>query len=231
MPDFTQSVKGLEPATVVDHILLPVADLEPGAAQLQSRFGLQPLPGGRHPKAGTANFIVPLGKQYLELIAIVDREEAASNRLGGRIARALQDGRVFVAWALRTNDLDALRGKLLGAGWNLPPITEGSRKRPDGQVLSWRTQDVATGSEPSAIPFVIEWNVPEGLHPGEAASSHRGGPAALRRVVLGARDPRQVREQLQLLLGDSALYEVRQAGVDGVDQVVLETGGGELIIQ
>jgi hypothetical protein len=231
MPDFTQSARGLQPRTVVDHVLLPVADLGAGAKLLDDRFGLQGAAGGRHPNVGTANVIVPLGLQYLELIAVVDQEEAASSRLGARVATALREGRTFVAWALRTEDLDAVRSRLQAAGWELPPIAEGSRKRPDGQVLRWRTQDVGAGTEPSAIPFVIEWRVPDGLHPGEAGSSHRVGHAALRRVIVGARDPRTVGDQIRLLLGDSSLYEVREAGVDGVQQVVLETGGGELVIE
>jgi len=231
MPDFTQSAKGLSTPTVVDHVLLPVADLEDGARSLEERFGLHGIPGGRHPGAGTANFIVPLGRQYLELIAIVDEGEAASRRLGGRVARALKESRTFVAWALRTQDLDAVRGRLQGAGWDLPAIVEGSRTRPDGQVLRWRTQDVDTGAEPSAIPFVIEWGIPDGLHPGEVESSHRTGPAALRRVVVGARDPRLVRDKLQAVLGDSDLYEVHESAVDGVQKVVLETGAGELVIE
>jgi len=231
MLDFTQSAKGLDPPTVVDHVLLPVADLEDGAQTLYERFGLKGIPGGRHPGVGTANVIVPLGLQYLELIAIVDPHEAASSRLGGRVDRALKDGSRFVAWALRTQDLDAVRARLQGAGWDLPPIAEGSRRRPDGQVLSWRTQDVDPGPEPSGIPFVIEWRIPDGLHPGEAESTHRAGPASLRRVVVGARDPRMVRDRLHILLGDSDLYEVSAAGVDGVRQVVLQTGGGELVLE
>src|SRR4051812_34535478 len=231
MPDFTQSAKGLDTPTVVDHVLLPVADLDDGARSLEETFGLKGIPGGRHPGAGTANVIVPLGRQYLELIAIVDPGEAASRRLGGRVASALKQSRRFVAWALRTEDLDALRASLQGAGWELPAIVEGSRTRPDGQVLRWRTQDIDTGTEPSAVPFVIEWRIPDGLHPGEAESSHRTGPAALRRVVVGARDSRPVRDRLQILLGDSDLYEVREAAVDGVQKVVLETGRGELLIE
>src|SRR5207237_8007246 len=127
MPDFTQSAKGLQPATVVDHILLPVADLDAGAQRLYEQYGLQGIPGGGHPGVGTANVIVPLGLQYLELIAVVDQGEAASSRLGGRVARALKEGRMFVAWALRTQDLDAVRARIQGAGWDLPPIVEGSR--------------------------------------------------------------------------------------------------------
>jgi hypothetical protein len=230
MPDFSQSPKNLDPPTVVDHVLLPVADLEEGARRLRDRHGLRAIPGGRHPKLGTANMIVPLGHQYLELIAIADPQEAAASRLGKLIPPALDERRMFVDWALRTRDLDAMRGKLLDAGWDVPPIGEGSRRRPDGQVLRWRTQDVNTGPERSAIPFVIEWDVPEGLHPGEAAAEHPSGATALRRVVVGARNPARVREQLQLLLGDSDLYEVRQAAADGIDELVLDSPHGELVV-
>lgn len=146
------------------------------------------------------------------------------------MARALKDGKRFVAWALRTQDLDAVRGKLQAAGWDLPPMIEGSRNRPDGEVLSWRTQDVDSSPVPIAIPFVIEWRIPNGLHPGQIPAGHRGGVTSLRRVVVGARDPGRVREQLRLLLGDSDLYDVRQAGADGVQEVVLEDEDGEIVI-
>ena len=95
MPDFGQSTKGLDPPTVVDHVLLPVADLEEGARKLYERFGLRSIAGGRHPKVGTANMIVPLGSQYLELIAIVDPQEAEGSRLGRRLAHALKEGRTW----------------------------------------------------------------------------------------------------------------------------------------
>src|SRR2546430_9777472 len=231
MPDFTQSARGLEPPTVVDHVLLPVADLEDGARSMYEGFGLKGIPGGRHPGVGPAKVIVPLGLQYIEVVAIVGRDEAASSRLGGRVGRALNGGKKFVAWALRRRDLDAVRARLQGAGWQLPAIVEGSRTRPDGQILRWRTQDIDAGTEPSAIPFVIEWRIPDGLHPGEVESSHRTGPAALRRVVVGARDPRSVRDGLQTLRGDSDLYAVREGPVDGVLKVVLETGAGELVTE
>src|SRR6266550_1558026 len=179
MPDFSQSARGLEPATVVDHVLLP---------------------------------------------------EAARSRLGRRGARALKEGGIFVGWALRTQDLDAVRAKLQGAGWDVPALVAGSRKRPDGQVLRWRTQDVEGDSDPTALPFVIEWLIPDGLHPGEAAGVHRGGATALRRVVVGARQPGLVRDQLELLLGQSRLYDVRQSDADGVEELALENEDGALVI-
>src|SRR5438132_12146971 len=229
-PDFTHSASGVEPPTVLDHVLMPVADLDDGARRLYDRFGLQRIPGGRHPKVGTANVIVPLGRQYLELIAIVDVGEAAGSRLGARVARAVREGKPFVAWALRTADLDAVRAKLLAAGWDLPPMVEGSRSRPDGQVLRWRTQDTDKSPDPVAIPCVIEWNIPEGLHPGQAAAPHRNGAAAIKRVVVGARDPETVRGRLGLLLGKTDIYEVRRSENEGVEEVVIEHARGEAVI-
>jgi hypothetical protein len=87
-----------------------------------------------------------------------------------------------------------------------------------------------TGAARIALPFVIEWDVPDGLHPGEAAATHPSGPNALRRVVVGARNPERVREHLQLLLGDSDLYEVRAAAWDGVEELVLDSPHRDLVI-
>src|SRR5436190_2107644 len=102
MPDFSRSPTGLVPRTVVDHVLLPVRDLDEAAARLEREQGLLAVGGGRHPGLGTANRIVPLGLQYLELIAVVDETEAAASRLGRRVAAAAAAGRTFSDWALRT---------------------------------------------------------------------------------------------------------------------------------
>src|SRR5260370_40224180 len=80
MPDVTQSPKNLDPPTVVNHVLLPEADLEAGARTLRQHHGLQAIPGGRQPKLGTASMIVPLGRQYLELRAIAEPQEATTGR-------------------------------------------------------------------------------------------------------------------------------------------------------
>jgi hypothetical protein len=230
VPDFSQSPPELRPATVVDHVLLPVADLEDGARRSRERYGLEVLAGGRHPNVGTANMIVPLGLQYHELVAVADPEEAARSGLGGSVTRAVESGRTFVAWVLRTDDMADLRVKLEGASCTLPPIWEGSRPGPDGRILGWRTQDLVPRGEQTALPFAIEWNVPEDLHPGRAEASHPTGPVSLRRVV-GARDAAATRERLDLLVGSTDLCEVVEAASeDGVLRVVL-AAPGEVVIE
>jgi hypothetical protein len=201
----------------VDHVLMAVANLDEGSARLEREHGLKLAVGGRHPGLGTANRILPLGKQYLELIAIADPVEADTSRLGQRVQRALAERRTFVDWALRTDDLGALQTRLREAGWDLPPAWSGSRPRPDGSVLRWRTQDLDPSLDATVIPFVIEWDIPAGAHPGEQGAQH-----TLSKVVLGARDPDAALAKLRLLLGESDLYEVVEADADGVRQVILD---------
>ncbi|HEV2217665.1 MAG TPA: VOC family protein [Candidatus Dormibacteraeota bacterium] len=231
MPDFSQSAQGLVPPAVIDHVLLPVGNLEDAARHMHDRYGLQANEGGRHATGGTANYIVPLGLHYFELIAVIEPAEVRDSHLGARVLEALREGKTFVAWALRTADLDAVRAKLLAEGWDLPPMTEGSRKRPDGQLLSWRTQDVEKAAGPTAMPFVIEWKIPDGLHPGEAAAAHEHGATAIKRVVVGAREPDNVRRRLAVLLGGSGMYDVRDSDSDGVEEVVLAHRDGETVIR
>jgi hypothetical protein len=58
----------------VDHIVYAVDDLEAAAERLRREFGFASVVGGRHPGWGTANRIVPLGREYVELVAVVDPE-------------------------------------------------------------------------------------------------------------------------------------------------------------
>lgn len=41
----------------IDHVLLPVRDLALAASEIESRYGLASIEGGRHPAWGTANRI------------------------------------------------------------------------------------------------------------------------------------------------------------------------------
>lgn len=186
-------------------MLVAVPDLAGAAARFEREHGLVAVPGGRHPGAGTANMIIPLGSTYIELIAVVDEAEAQTLPRSRRVAEAAGAGRTFAAWAARTEDMDGLRATLEKEGWDLPPVNPGARVRPDGVRLEWRAQELVEGADPSVLPFLIEWRVPAGAHPAEAAGTHPSGAgdivalrftspapeadgAALRRLVGGALD-------------------------------------------
>jgi len=215
----------------IDHVLIAVTDLPGGARWLEAEYGLRALPGGRHPGAGTANMIVPLGSAYLELIAVVDPEEAAEAPASVRIARAVAARRRFATWAVRTDDLDALREYLMKAGWALPEPTRGSRVRPDGVTLRWRTQFLAPPGEPGVLPFVIEWAVPPGMHPAEMAVDHPSQARGIRLVRLGGPDPATASERLRFLLGGGAGFSVERSSVAGVVAVEVDAPGGGLVVR
>ena len=184
----------------IDHVLLAVADLEEGAREVDRRWGLTALPGGRHPGAGTANLIVPLGAAYLELIAIVDPGEAEGNPLSRRVTQALESGSTFATWAVRVDDLAAVGRRLAAAGLSVTGPRDGSRLRPDGVLLRWRSLHLGGGLEP-ALPFFIEWLVAPADHPGAREVTHRAGPLTLRGLVLSSPEPQVLEERLRTILG------------------------------
>ncbi len=163
----------------IDHVLIAVRDLEAAADAIWRAHGLAAVPGGRHPAWGTGNAIVPLGPDYVELIAAVDPARARISDLGRAVLERAADGDRPFAVCLRTNDLDAVARRL-----GLVP-TEGVRTRPDGTEIRWRSVGLErTAAEPS-FPFFIEWSVPEPLHPGRAPARHAVRPRGIAWAEVG----------------------------------------------
>ncbi len=210
-------------------MLVAVRDLADAARRFETAYGLRALEGGRHPGVGTANMIVPLGTAYLELIAVVDLEQARRAPTGRRIMRAVEEGRTFATWAVRTDDLDGLREHLRAAGLDLAPPLAGARERPDGVTLRWRAQLLGAPETPGILPFVIEWQVPPGEHPGAAPVAHASGARAIRSVRLGDPDPAAASARLRALLGDLPV-SVERAAESGVQAVEVETTQGVVTV-
>jgi hypothetical protein len=137
---------------VVDHVLVGIADLDAGIHQLASSAGVAPARGGEHPGRGTQNALLSLGPHtYLELIAPVQGAQTTMAFLAG-LQRLTP-----VGWAIGTADLDATIRRLHAAGWRVAAPRDGSRVRPDGQVLHWRTAELQ--DMPAELtPFLIEWS-------------------------------------------------------------------------
>jgi hypothetical protein len=167
----------------IDHVLYAVSDLEAGGTRFEEDLGLESVPGGRHPNWGTANRIVQLGPDYVELVGVVDAETAASSDFGKLVRDA---GEGLVGWAVATDDLDAVAARL---GLH---IERGSRKRPDGVRLAWRVAGLEEALRSGgALPFFIQWEGPGELHPGGDHSA----PAGIRWVEVAA-DEAELRDWL-----------------------------------
>lgn len=139
--------------TLLDHILLGCNELDRGVDFVCQNTGVRPVFGGVHPGAGTRNALLSLGTQrYLEVIAPDPAQPDAPDLRG---LKKLGEPRL-VMWAAHPGDVDALAARLKSHGLAVDGPNPGSRKRPDGRILTWKT--LALKDEPSGLlPFFIEW--------------------------------------------------------------------------
>ncbi|HEV2777148.1 MAG TPA: VOC family protein [Solirubrobacteraceae bacterium] len=204
----------------IDHVIYAVEDLDVAGGRFRADFGLGSIAGGRHPHWGTANRIVPLGRDYVELVTVVDREVAAASDFGRPVLDAIAKGQPLVGWAARTDDLQAVANRL---GLE---VQRGSRTRPDGSVLAWQLAGVAPGLAGGALPFFIEWDVPPELHPGAADAGHDVSPVGIASIeVTGDK------HSLHEWLGESQLPLRIVEGAPSLSAVAIGTATGDLLLR
>src|SRR5437870_12281035 len=114
----------------IDHAVYAVRELDVAGERLLARHGLESVPVGRHPRWGTANRIVPLGDDYVELLAVVDPDVGVTTTLGRALLDLTAEGDRWFAICLADDDLEATASRLDLA------LSRGSRTRPDGSVVA-----------------------------------------------------------------------------------------------
>ncbi|MGZ5045704.1 MAG: VOC family protein [Usitatibacter sp.] len=151
---------------VFDHLVVAARTLEEGAAWVEDKLGVVPVPGGKHLAMGTHNRLLRVGpREFLEVIAI-DPQAAPPARprwfdldapsMRERLAR----GPALIHWVARTADLErALEGYP-------EPVEILSFSR---GPYRWRMGVPRDGHLPGGdgvVPTLIQWE--GGLHPAEA---------------------------------------------------------------
>jgi hypothetical protein len=203
----------------IDHILFAVHDFRDAADRFRSAFGLTAIEGGRHAGWGTANWIVPLGESYIEMVGVVDPDLAAKTPFGRRAQEALAAGGGLYAWSVVPSDFE-------GTVARLGLVTEsGSRRRPDGSLLAWRTAGLEVGMSDPSRPFFLAWDIPPYLHPGRMPTPGHERPGRLGWVEVSG-DESSVRAWLadpgmpvRVVPGSPALLGVGVATDDGVIEI------------
>src|SRR3954451_10697768 len=172
----------------LDHVIYGTADLDVAQARIERELGLDVLPGGRHVGQGSHNRIVPLGDGYLELMAIHDPEEAATNPFGQVLLEVLAVERL-VGWAVLVEDIEAVAER------NGTPVYTVRR-----ETLGAPGTGVQEALREPTLPFFIGANE-RGTRPGEAADAGgltwievAGAPAPLRDLLGGPELPVRVLE-------------------------------------
>lgn len=178
------------PVHAIDHVGLGVADLDRGIGFVEGKTGVIAVKGGVHPGRGTQNALLSLGGgSYLEIIA-----PAPGEKLVGDPAELLKlpDPKP-VFFAVRSSNLEATAKLLKDGGFAVSAIDAGSRRRPDGAVLKWRTLGLS-GPGLEAAPFIIEWDK-DSPHP----STTSPGGCTLLKLEAFDRDPSRIEKLFRLL--------------------------------
>lgn len=141
-----------------DHLVYAVPDLSAAVERIAAEWGVRPVIGGQHPN-GTHNALLALGPHtYLEIIA---PDPAQPNpplpRSFGMDERPGETR--LVTWAAATDDLNAAHAAALAQSYDAGPVMNGSRLRPDGMQIAWRSTRLVGWPPPGdgLVPFLIEW--------------------------------------------------------------------------
>ena len=154
--------------TIVDHLQLGVPDVDKGSRQVADLTGVTPAFGGVHPGRGTANALMSLGgRSYLELIGPAAGESPQTPMTRGLAALTKPSLRTF---AVETTDIDAVAQAAGRAGLKVSGPAPGSRRTPDGQLLTWRSLNIEDRGFGGFMPFFIAW----GSTPHPATTSPAG---------------------------------------------------------
>ena len=184
---------------MLDHILLGCNDLDHGIAFVEQHTGVRATIGGVHPGRGTRNALLSLGeRRYLEIIAPDPAQKGIDNE---RLASILKlTTPKLIQWAAHVDNIDALAKKLKSEGVNVEGPEPGSRKRPDGRLLEWKTLGIDAKPE-EVMPFFIEWRKGT-VHPSVDAPSG----CRLENFRAGDDDPAALTKTFQKLGLDVPVY-------------------------
>src|SRR5262252_4255891 len=153
----------------VDHLVYATPNLNLGIETAEKFFGVRATPGGQHPGLGTRNALIALGPaSYLEIIG-PDPDQpkpVGPRRFGIDDLKAPR----LLTWVAKGKDLDRFAADAKAHAVSLGAVIPGSRKRPDGVVLSWSYTDPSTVLMNRLIPYFIDW----GSSPHPSATAAKG---------------------------------------------------------
>ena len=178
-PAMTQDSKSV--VLELDHVSICGSNLD-ALRQDFTDVGLTPDLGGPHGNGITQMASIGFDDgTYIELIAPIKPGVTA----GSDWSKFMSEDAVTCAWAVGTNVLLQEVDRLKKAGVAVKGPDSGSRKRPDGMSIEWKTADVGNGTPGSTLPFVIEDETPRAWRV-QISASVQGSPlTGVENVVLG----------------------------------------------
>ncbi|MGO9874681.1 MAG: VOC family protein [Acidimicrobiia bacterium] len=204
---------------MLSQVIVGVRDLHDATNRFRM-LGFDVLDGGVHPGLGTANRVVPLGAQYLELLGVVSPEQARDSEYGRALTRATNDGDCLVRWSLRTDAIDEVATRL-GLG-----VEHRRRVRPDGELLTWRAAGLDLALADGTLPFFMHWDHEE-QYPGVMSATHPNAARRVTSLTVTPRNPARFRDWTE---NADVSLRILDRPVPGLCSVGIETDRGELTI-
>ena len=207
---------------MLDHVLLGCSDLDRGIDFVEQHTGVRAALGGVHPGRGTRNALLALGeRRYLEIISIDPAQTKVPDFAAPLVEtlRSLTAPRL-VGWAEHPGNIETLANRLKAAGIAFDGPRDGSRARPDGRMLKWKTLNLADDRN-GLLPFFIEWDA-SSTHPSSDAPTGcrlvsfviaNPDPAGLKTICerLGLEVPIEHADKAQLharIVGPKGMFDV-----------------------
>ena len=171
-------------ALKIDHATICGSALAP----MESAFAEAGLPaeyGGPHASGGTHMALLAFEDgSYLELIAPQSAGAAALREPWGK---SMAGDAGPCAWAVGSDDIerDVRRFASLRIATRGPE--PGSRTKPDGTIIRWKTAAVGKGIRGATLPFLIEDVTPRASRVRPAPGAGHAGLTGIRTVVVGVK--------------------------------------------
>lgn len=208
----------------LDHVSYAVsnAELVETVQRLGAELGASFIDGGKHPRFGTRNFILPLANgSYIEVVAPLDHPAAESAPFGQAVRRRAESGGGWMSWVIRVDDLAPYESR---EGRDAGP---GHRVRPDGVDVRWTQLGVLDLLEDPQLPFFIKWEN-DSEHPSKASNND----ISVTQISL-AGDKQAVVDWLQddfTLVSSSVNLTWVEEDEDGIASITFVTPNGSVTI-
>jgi hypothetical protein len=143
----------------IDHLVITSPSLEKGAAFIQHMLGVTPQAGGEHPRMGTHNLLLSLGKSmYLEVLAVNPKAPPPGRPRWFELDSLPVNAQPGLAtWVVRTTDIKTTTQTCSESLGKIEAMSRGP--------LNWLLTVTDDGSVPldGVAPALIEWQIDE--HP------------------------------------------------------------------
>jgi hypothetical protein len=153
---------------MVDHLVYATPDLDSTIDKLDRLLGVHATAGGQHPGRGTRNALIGLGTaSYLEIIGPDPAQPKPAAPRAFKVD-TLREPKL-AGWGAKTNDLPRLVQQAAEHGVTVGAPTSGSRRLPDGGLLTWQFNDPRVVLGDGIVPFFIDWG--SSPHPARIAAT------------------------------------------------------------